>query len=63
MKPRKYLPPSMFVKSEMPTETVISPSEYLALLQAARDMGKMDAFYRWQRDRKIILKGATHEST
>ena len=63
MKPRKYLPPSMFVKSEMPTETIMSSAEYTALRQAALAKNKMAEFYSWQRNRKIILKGASHEST
>ena len=57
MKPRKRLPNELFVKSEMPNITVMSPQEYLALLKAARDKGKMAEFYTWQRNRKIILKG------
>ena len=58
MKPRKRLPNELFVRTLMMSTTVMSPSEYLALLKAARDKGKMAEFYTWQRNRKIILKGA-----
>lgn len=61
MKPRKYTPPSMFLKSEPSNISIMSPAEYLALLKAARDKGKMEAFYKWQRNRKIILKGLANE--
>ena len=57
MRPRPYVPPEKFIKTPMKAETIIAPAEYLALLKAARDKGKMVEFYSWQRNRKIILKG------
>jgi hypothetical protein len=47
----------MFHRSRMTSETTLTAAEYRALLQAASAKGKLDAFYKWQRNRKIILKG------
>ena len=63
MKPRKRIPNEMFVRTLMISTTVMSSAEYTALRQAALAKNKMAEFYSWQRNRKIILKGASHEST
>ena len=51
------LPESYFIRKELPHISIMSPAEYLALLQAASSKGKMKQFYEWQRNRKITLKG------
>ena len=51
------LPADMFHRSRMTSETTLTAAEYRALLQAASAKGKLEAFYKWQRNRKIILKG------
>ena len=57
LRDKPSLPESYFIRLKMKEETIISPAEYRALLQAARSKGKMKQFYEWQRNRKITLKG------
>lgn len=51
------LPVDMFHRSPMKNETILTQQAYMQLLKAARDKQKMPEFYKWQQNRKIILKG------
>ena len=56
-RPSTALSADMFHRSHMKKETTISAAEYRALLLAAREKGRMDQFYKWQQNRKILIKG------
>ena len=46
----------MFHRSAMKHETMLSSAEYRALLLAAREKNRMPQFYKWQQNRKIVIK-------
>ena len=56
-RPSIALSADMFHRSPMKKETTLSAAEYRALLLAAREKNRMPEFYKWQRNRKILIKG------
>ena len=51
------LPAEKFIRSQLKNETTMQSAEFTALLNAAKAKNKLQEFLKWQRDRKIILKG------
>lgn len=57
------LPETSFKRTTLKLETTLTAAEYKALLNAAKAKNKLAQFLKWQRNRKIILKGQTHENS